>query len=209
MGFVVTGAAALCALVASVLIGSLVAMLFSQSPRIRVALQPYVVFLQTVPIVAIAPIFDYLVWLSIHYGDLGCHHHQFVSHHFERHRWTDFCRSQPCRAVSVGRCQSTANVDQADGFLCRQSSGSWDAYQFWESVIGAIIGELFVSSGPQYSGLGNLMRAWQNQMKTDALIAVVFASTLLGLVMLVLVNLLSRTVLRRWTSSSGFEMSQR
>ncbi len=77
------------------------------------------------------------------------------------------------------------------------------------SVIGAIIGELFVSSGPQYSGLGNLMRAWQNQMKTDALIAVVLASTLLGLVMLALVNLLSRSVLRRWTSSSGFEMSGR
>lgn len=55
-GFVVTGAAAICALLASVLVGSLIAMLFSQSSRLRIAFQPYVVFLQTVPIVAIAPL---------------------------------------------------------------------------------------------------------------------------------------------------------
>ncbi len=62
MGLLVTGSAALCALVASVVLGSIVAMVFSQSPRIRVAFQPYVVFLQTVPIVAIAPIL--IIWFG-------------------------------------------------------------------------------------------------------------------------------------------------
>jgi NitT/TauT family transport system permease protein len=52
----VTFQAAFLGLLCSALIGTLVAMLFSQSAWIRTALYPYVLFLQTVPIVAIAPL---------------------------------------------------------------------------------------------------------------------------------------------------------
>jgi NitT/TauT family transport system permease protein len=56
----VTGAAALCGLSASIVLGAIIAVLFSQSAKLRSALYPYVIFLQTVPIVAIAPLL--IIW---------------------------------------------------------------------------------------------------------------------------------------------------
>jgi len=56
----VTLQAAAVGLACSAVFGSLIAMLFSQSALIRVAMYPYVIFLQTVPIVAIAPLL--IIW---------------------------------------------------------------------------------------------------------------------------------------------------
>ena len=59
----ITGAGALCGFLASLILGSAVALVFSQSRLIRSSFYPYAIFLQTVPIVAIAPLvviwFDY------------------------------------------------------------------------------------------------------------------------------------------------------
>src|SRR5690606_16611686 len=49
------------------------------------------------------------------------------------------------------------------------------------AVIGAIVAEFFVGNGSNYDGLGTLMTGWQGFQRTDALIAAIFASTLLGL----------------------------
>ena len=74
------------------------------------------------------------------------------------------------------------------------------------AVIGAIVGEFFVGTQADgFVGLGTLMTGWQRLARTDASIAVVFVSTLLGLVMLSIVNLVAKTALRRWTAGSGFE----
>ena len=51
------------------------------------------------------------------------------------------------------------------------------------AVIGAIVAEFFVGNGSNYDGLGTLMTAWQGFLKTDALIAALFASTMLGLLL--------------------------
>ena len=56
----ITLKAAAFGLVCSAIFGSLIAVLFSQSSLLRVALYPYVIFLQTVPIVAIAPLL--IIW---------------------------------------------------------------------------------------------------------------------------------------------------
>ena len=56
----VTLQAAAAGLLCSAVFGSLIAVLFSQSSLLRVALYPYVIFLQTVPIVAIAPLL--IIW---------------------------------------------------------------------------------------------------------------------------------------------------
>ena len=55
-GTLATGAAAVVGLLFALAIGSWMAILFSQSRKFRLAFFPYVVFLQTVPIVAIAPL---------------------------------------------------------------------------------------------------------------------------------------------------------
>ncbi len=56
----ITGQAALCGLVCSTLLGFFIAIFFSQSAWLRAAFYPYVIFLQTVPIVAIAPLL--IIW---------------------------------------------------------------------------------------------------------------------------------------------------
>jgi NitT/TauT family transport system permease protein len=73
------------------------------------------------------------------------------------------------------------------------------------AVIGAIVGEFFVGNGGQYDGLGTLMTGWQSLQRTDALMAAVLVSTLLGVTMFVIVNILSKTILRRWTQAAGFD----
>ena len=70
------------------------------------------------------------------------------------------------------------------------------------AVIGAIVAEFFVGNGTVYDGLGSLMADWQGFVKTAALIAAVFTSTLLGLILFGLVHMASRTLLRRWMKVS-------
>lgn len=205
-GFVITGAAALCALISSVIFGSLIAMLFSQSPRLRIAFQPYVVFLQTVPIVAIAPLL--ITWFGYRFTTVILvatiiSLFPIVSNVTAGLTSVDRNLLDLFQLNGASRLQTLMKlrIPNAISHLIlgmRISSGM--------TVIGAIIGELFVGSGAKYAGLGKLMMGWQNLARTDALIAVVFTSTLLGLTMLALVNLLSRLVLKRWTTSSGFEV---
>jgi ABC-type nitrate/sulfonate/bicarbonate transport system permease component len=47
-------------------------------------------------------------------------------------------------------------------------------------------------------GLGSLMTVWQTRARTDALIAAVLASTLLGLIILIGTNTLARLLLKPW-----------
>ncbi len=204
-GFLVTGCAALCALLASVVVGSLVAMLFSQSSRLRIAFQPYVVFLQTVPIVAIAPLL--ITWFGYRFTTVVLvatiiSLFPIISNVTAGLTSVDRNLVELFQLNGATRLQTLVKlrIPYAVSHLVlgmRISSGM--------TVIGAIIGELFVGSGATYAGLGKLMMGWQNLARTDALIAVVFTSTLLGLAMLALVNLLSRLILYRWTASSGFE----
>ena len=62
MATFVTLIAALGGFTSSLIIGSCVAMLFSQSAIFRVSFYPYAIFLQTVPIVAVAPII--VIWFG-------------------------------------------------------------------------------------------------------------------------------------------------
>jgi len=205
-GLGVTGAAAGLGLLISIVLGTCVSIAFSQSRWIRAAFYPYVVFLQTVPIVAIAPLlitwFGYgfrtvvlvatiislfpvisnvtsgLVSVEENFKDL------FRLHRASR--WQTLIKLRIPSAVShliLGT---------------RISAGL--------AVIGAIIGEFFVGNGStDYAGLGTLMTGWQNLARTDALMAVVLVSAFLGWIMIATVNAVSRGLLWRWTSGSGFE----
>ena len=206
-GFLVTGSAAICALIASVVVGSAIAMLFSQSSRVRIAFQPYVVFLQTVPIVAIAPLL--ITWFGYRFTtvilvSMIISLFPIISNVTAGLTSVDRNLVELFQLNGASRLQTLVKlrIPYAVSHLVlgmRISSGM--------TVIGAIIGELFVGSGAKYAGLGKLMMGWQNLARTDALIAVVFTSTLLGLVMLAIVNLLSHLILHRWTASTGFEMN--
>lgn len=201
-----TALASLCGLGASVVLGSAIAILFSQSKWLRRALYPYVVFLQTVPIVAIAPLL--ITWSGYHWRtvvlvSIIISLFPVVSNVTAGLISVDQNLRDLFRLSRASTWQTLVklHIPFAVGHLllgARVSAGL--------AVIGAIVGEFFVgSSGIQSAGLGTIMTSWQNQARTDALIAAVGTSTLLGILVLGLVNVVGATLLRRWTLDVGFE----
>lgn len=206
VGLGLTGGAATLGLLASVSLGTMVAVLFSQSRWIRSAFYPYVVFLQTVPIVAIAPLL--ITWFGYGFRTVvmvACIISLFpiISNVTTGLLSIDENLKDLFRLRGATRWQTLVKlrIPLAISHLIlgtRVSAGL--------AVIGAIIGEFFVGNGAGgYIGLGTLMTGWQNLARTDALMAVVLSSTLLGLLMIGGVNLLARRLLWRWTSSLNFE----
>lgn len=198
-----TGLAAASGLVAAVAIGSLISVAFSQSRRIRLAFFPYVVFLQTVPIVAIAPLL--IIWSGYQFRTVvivtvvvclfPIVNSVTAGLTAIDRQWSDlFSLYGAGRIKKLTRLQIPAAVPYLV-LGAKTSSGL--------AVIGAIVAEFFVGNGTRYDGLGTLMTHWQGFVRTDALIAAVFASTLLGLILFGFVHLLSRTVLRRWVETGG------
>jgi len=180
-------------------IGSMISVLFSQSRWLRRALFPYVIFLQTVPIVAIAPLL--IIWSGYEFRtaviatviiclfpivnnmttglEAARREHQDLFRMYAASRWQRLVKLQLPTSVPYLILGT------------RISSGL--------AVIGAIVAEFFVSNGATYQGLGALMTGWQGLMQTDALIAALGMSTLLGLVLFGGVNLLGRILLARYT----------
>ena len=202
-GFGVTASAACAALGLSITIGSLIAVLFSFSRWMRLTFYPYVIFLQTVPIVAIAPLL--ITWFG--YGIQ-----------------TIIVVATIISLFPIISNVTTGLISVDSGFidLFRLNSASrWQT--LWKlqipsavrslilgariscglAVIGAIVGEFFVGeTSTSAAGLGTLIAGWQRMSKTDAMIAAIFCSTLLGLFVLGSVNLLSRLLLHRWTNDN-------
>lgn len=197
----ITALGAICGFASSLLVGTTVAFAFSQSRAIRASGYPYAIFLQTVPVVAIAPLIvnwfgnglqsvilvAFIVSLfpiitNSTTGMLAVDPDLldlFRLHHASRwHVWIKLRLPNAVPHILTG---------------ARTASGM--------SVIGSIVGEFFVGYGTDWVGLGYLISSSQGQLKTSELLAAVFASTLLGLVIFGSMNLLSRTVLQRWYES--------
>ena len=197
-GTLTTAMTAAISLMVAVLVGSGIAIVFSQSNVLRRALFPYVVFLQTVPIVAIAPLL--IIWSGYEFRtaviatviiclfpiinnvttglSAARSEQQDLFRLYGANRWQRLLRLQiPCAIpyLVLGT---------------RISSGL--------AVIGAIVAEFFVSNGADYEGLGALMTGWQARTMTDALMAALAMSTLLGLVLFGLVDLLAKLFLKRY-----------
>ena len=194
----VTFAAAVAGLSVAVVIGSIIGILFSLSRLVRLAFFPYVVFLQTVPIVAIAPIL--VVWSGYQFRTV-----LMVT--------VIVCLFPIVNSVTSGLLSVERQL--SDLF---QLYGASKAKRLWWlqipaavpylmlgtktssglAVIGAIIAEFFVRSGSAQDGLGTLMIRWEAQTKTDALFAALIASTLVGLALFGLVQLISVTIVKRY-----------
>lgn len=197
-GTLTTGLAALVSLAGAVVLGTLISIAFSQSAAVRRAFFPYVVFLQTVPIVAIAPLL--VIWFGYEFRTTviatiiiclfpiinnvttglaaASKEHDELFRLYGAGRWKRLIRLQ---------------IPTAIPYLilgARISSGL--------AVVGAIVAEFFVSNGTAYQGLGIMMIGWQGLAKTDKLVAAIFASAALGLVLFGLVRGLSACLLRRW-----------
>ncbi len=201
----VTLQAAAAGLLCSALFGSLIAVLFSQSSLLRVALYPYVIFLQTVPIVAIAPLL--IIWSGNNFRTIV-----LVA--------TIISIFPVIANVTSGLLSINENLRE---LFRMQSATRWQMLTKLRipaaipqlvlglrissglAVIGAIVAEFFVGNSGEYDGLGTIMTSRQANLKTAELIAALMACTCLGILLFACVNLLSATLLRRWTRTSGFE----
>jgi NitT/TauT family transport system permease protein len=202
-GIYSTGVAAVAGLVTAVAIGSLIAVIFSQSRRMRLALFPYVVLLQTVPIVAIAPLL--IIWSgytlrTVVMATVIVCLFPIINSVTVGLMSVDREMSDMFRIYGAGRIKRLwrLQIPSAVGHLvlgAKTSSGL--------AVVGAIVAEFFVGNGTDYDGLGTLMTKWQGLSKTDAIIGAIFASTILGLVLFGFVQFLSVTLLSRWSQQSN------
>lgn len=199
-GGMVTGAAALAGFALSLLAGTLLAAVMSQSKMLRLAMYPYVILLQTVPIVAIAPLL--VIWSGYEFRTvvlvtLIISLFPIINSVTEGLLAIPTDRLDLFRLYGATRWQTLARlrVPTAVNHLmlgAKTSSGL--------AVIGAIVAEFFVGNGgANYSGLGTLMTGWQTLGRTAPLMAALAMSTLLGVILFGSVQLVSRTVLRRWT----------
>ena len=199
-GLFSTAIAAVMGLVVAISLGSIISIALSQSKWLRVAIFPYIILLQTVPIVAVAPLL--IIWSGYTFRSVV-----IVT--------VIVCLFPIVNSVTAGLTRIDQDMsDLFDLYKVRRRKrlqkllipsaindlmiGSKTSSGL--AVIGAIVAEFFVGNGTRYDGLGTLITGWQALSKTDALIAALFVSAALGLAMFATVHFIGAVVLRRWTS---------
>ena len=193
-----TGAAALLGFLASLIVGTMIAFAFSQSRILRASGYPYFIFLQTVPIVAIAPLivrwfgngFQSVVLVSFMLGLFP-----ILSNGTQGLLDIDPNLLDLFRLNNASRWQVLTKLrfpSSIPGLLAgaRTASGL--------CVVGAIVGEYFVGYGTNFFGLGYQIYATIASAQLDRLFAAVLISTFFGIAIFSLVNLVSVTILRGW-----------
>ncbi len=194
----ITGAGAACGFLASVVLGTATALVFSQSRMIRSSCYPYAIFLQTVPIVAIAPLI--VTWLGTGFRSvvvIACIISLFP---VITNVTTGLITIDPglrdlllLHRATRGQILTKLQLPNALPYLvtgARISSGL--------AVVGAIVGEFFVGYGTTHYGLGYVILYSGPQLKTDQLFAATIASALLGVAMFSITTLIGRAVLANW-----------
>jgi NitT/TauT family transport system permease protein len=190
-------------LIASILVGVAGAMVFAQWRWLRQLLYPYTILLQTVPIVAIAP-------LIINWVGAGVFSVMIVTFII-------------CLApIIANTTQGLISVDEnlLNLFLMYDASPGQVLFKLrlpnalpnlftgirisaGISVIGGITGELFAgSTRVGEGGLGYAIIYASNQMETSYLFALVFAATVLGFSFFFIVMFLEWLALHNWHESS-------
>lgn len=182
---------------ASLLVGIAAAMAFSQARWIRSSLYPWAIFLQTVPIVAIAPLI--VLWFGAGMGSIVLVSFllsvfPILSNTVEGLTRIDSTLLELFRLHGASRMQVLFKL-RLPHSVPYLAAGAKVAAGL--TVIGAIVGEFFAGYGASHPGLGYLILQSSGQFKTCLLFASVGLSTLLGLGAFLLTGLVSHLVLSR------------
>jgi NitT/TauT family transport system permease protein len=190
-------------LAASVVFGTLIALVFAQSRWVRKMFYPYTLLLQTVPIIAIAPLI--LMWVGA--GTPAVTLIAFII---------------SLAPIIANTTQGLISVDEnlVHLFLMHNASRGQLLFKLrlphavpslfvgiriasGIAVIGAITGELYAgSSSVGQGGLGYSILYASSQLQTDYLFALVFAATVLGFSFFFLVMFFEWYFLHRWHESA-------
>jgi NitT/TauT family transport system permease protein len=188
--------------ITAILLGISVAAILSQSRILERSFYPYAVLLQTVPVVAIAPLI--VLWFG--YNDLSVVIISLIISLFpiinntllglrsaSRNLVELFAMHRTGRFVSFWKLRLPGALPSIMAGL-RISAGL--------SVIGAIIGEFIIGSGNSQGGLGVQIIFAQGRMYTSLLFAEVISATALGFLFFSAVSAISNLLLRHWHESA-------
>ena len=198
-----TAGVAMAGLAIAMVLGIGTAVLMSQARWIERAIYPWAVVLQTIPILALAPLIGF--WF-----DFGL-----------------FSRTLVCVLISIFPIISTTlfglrGVERADHDLFTLYGSSrgkrlrkleWPAalpaifaglrIAAGLSVIGAVVGDFFFKQGQ--IGIGQLMEIYRQNLRSEQLFGAVILSSLLGLVVFWLFGWLARLVVGSWHETAAGE----
>ncbi len=203
MSLAITAAAAAGGLVAAVFVGVAIAIIFAQSRWVRRMFYPYTILLQTVPIVAVAPLI--LMWIGPGIFSVGLI--AFV-----------ICLAP----IIANTTQGLISVDRnlCDLFMMHGASEAQTMLKLrlphalpalftgvrissGIAVIGAITGELFAGSARVgVGGIGYAIQYAASQLETDYLFALVGGATFLGFFFFFIVTSLEWVFLNKWHESA-------
>ena len=199
----ITGAAAAGGLAASIVVGVLIALLFAQSRWVRRMFYPYTILLQTVPIVAVAPLI--LMWIGP--GLFSVALIAFI-----------ICLAPIIANTTQGLISVERNL--VDLFVMNNASQAQILLKLrlphampslftgirissGIAVIGAITAELFAGSARVgVGGIGYAIQYASAQLETDYLFALVAAATALGFGFFFIVMFLEWYFLHKWHESA-------
>ncbi len=190
-------------LIASIVVGVVIALIFAQSRWVRRMLYPYTILLQTVPIVAIAPLI--LMWVGAGVAPVAL---------------IAFIIS--LAPIIANTTQGLISVDEnlVHLFLMHNASPAQKLFKLrlphavpslfvgiriasGIAVIGAITGELYAgSSQVGVGGLGYSILYASSQLQTAYLFALVLAATVLGFAFFFAVMFLEWYFLHHWHESA-------
>jgi NitT/TauT family transport system permease protein len=196
-------------LAASIVVGVGVAMVFAQWRWLRQLVYPYTILLQTVPIVAIAPLI--ILWTGA--GTVAVTIVTFI-----------ICLAPIIANTTQGLISVDANL--IDLFLMYKATPAQILFKLrlpnalpnlftgirisaGISVIGALTGELFAgSTRVGEGGLGYAITYANDQMETSYMFALVFAATVLGFSFFFMVMFLEWLALHNWHESSRAQTAE-
>ncbi len=186
----------------AIVLGIVVAALLSQSRLLERSIYPYAVLLQTVPVVAVAPLI--VLWFG--YNELSVVVISFIMALFPIINNTLLgLQSTPVSLVELFRLHNRSRLVafwklRLPGALPSIFAGLRISAGL--SVIGAIVGEFIIGSGNAQGGLGVQIVFAQGRMYTALLFAEVIAATLLGFAFFLIVSGIGRQLLRHWHESA-------
>lgn len=199
-----TGGAALAGFFCSLAAGFAVACVFAQSRVVERSIYPYAVFLQTVPIVAIAPLI--VLWFGYGFQSvvvvaLVISIFPIITNATAGLTTIDPNLLELFTLVGASRWQLLVKL-RLPGSVPNLVTGARISAGL--SVVGAIVGEMFAGSYQDENGLGYLIFQSSGQLSTDLLFAAIFASALLGMVIFGAVGLVGGAANRWWRGERIF-----
>ena len=186
----------------SIIVGVLVATVLAQSKILERAVSPYATMLQTIPIIAIAPIINLLIGAN----EAGVSLIAFIIAVFPIISNTtlgltsvDHNLLNLFQMYNASRWQLLWKLRLPNSLPyllagVRISSGL--------AVIGAFVGEVFAGTGGEQGGLGYIILVAGNRMQMDVLFAAALLSAALGIAVFLAVNAVNFWILHNWHESA-------